>query len=213
MRRTCVWVAAFRNSVFHKILSEFLQPLRYVGIIRVFPYLLVILFLIWFLVLVGLFNNSSDVSEEYGSPRTCLSTLSLDTIAGGWSEWSISVEDAMGVEVDELGEDLGWSISCLKGVMGVVVKQAWGRTRWQTRNHDWYEVFRITLYSLPFLMRCGFWPLIHSYEYPCSSQSFPSDKTAGVFSRTFIVKKKSILWHTLQPVHASALLHWRLGLS
>ena len=27
-------------------------------------------------ILVGLFNNSSDVSEEYGSPRTCLSTLS-----------------------------------------------------------------------------------------------------------------------------------------
>ena len=26
-----------------------------------------------------------------------------------------------------------------------------------------------------------FWPLIHSEEYPCSSQRFPSDKTAGVF--------------------------------
>ena len=37
-------------------------------------------------------------------------------------------------------------------------------------------------------MRCGFWPLILSYEYPCSWQSFPSDKTAGVSSRTFIVK-------------------------
>ena len=37
---------------------------------------------------------------------------------------------------------------------------------------------------IPFLMRCGF----HSYDYPCSSQSFPSDKTAGVFWRTFIVK-------------------------
>ena len=37
-------------------------------------------------------------------------------------------------------------------------------------------------------MRCGFRPVIHSYEYPCSSQSFPSDNTAGVLSRTFIVK-------------------------
>ena len=37
-------------------------------------------------------------------------------------------------------------------------------------------------------MRCGFWPFIHSWEYPFSSQSFPSDNTAGVFSRTFIVK-------------------------
>ena len=39
--------------------------------------------MIGFGILVGLFNNSSVVSEEYGSPRTCLSTLSLDTIAGG----------------------------------------------------------------------------------------------------------------------------------
>ena len=36
-------------------------------------------------------------------------------------------------------------------------------------------------------MRCVFLPLIHS----CSSQSFPSDNTAGVFSRTFIVKNIS----------------------
>ena len=40
-------------------------------------------------------------------------------------------------------------------------------------------------------MRCGFWPLIYSWEYPFSSQSFPSDNTAGVLSRTFKVKKIS----------------------
>ena len=40
-------------------------------------------------------------------------------------------------------------------------------------------------------MRCGFWPLIHSWEYPCPSQSFPSDNTAGVSSRSFIVKNIS----------------------
>ena len=62
--------------------SEFLQPFPYVGIIRVSTYLLVILILFGFEILVGLSNNSSGVSEEYGSPRTCLSTLSLDTIAG-----------------------------------------------------------------------------------------------------------------------------------
>ena len=33
----------------------------------------------------------------------------------------------------------------------------------------------------------------HSCEYPCSSQSFPSDKTAGVSSRTFTVKKNPTL--------------------
>ena len=72
------------QELFHpQDLSEFLQPFRYVGMIRVSPYLFGILILILFSVWVGLFNNSSDVSEEYGSPRTCLSTLSLDTIAGG----------------------------------------------------------------------------------------------------------------------------------
>ena len=58
MRRTRVWVSAFRNSVIHKILSEFLQPFRYVGTQRrstwvgkerVSPYALVILIFIWFL--------------------------------------------------------------------------------------------------------------------------------------------------------------------
>ena len=157
MGRTCVWVSAFRNSVIHKILSEFLQPFRYVGIIHSHFYL----------VLVGLFNNSSDVSKEYGSLRTCLSTLSLDTIAGGWSEWSISVEDVMGVEMDELEEEL-------------VVKPG-------TTIGTKFSVLQCV--PIPFLMRRGFWPLIHSYEYPCSSQSFPGDKTAGVSSRTtFIVK-------------------------
>ena len=64
------------NSFIHKILSEFLQPFRYVGIIRVSPvpvrdsyYYLVLGF--WL------------VHATYRSLRTCLSTLSLDTIAGG----------------------------------------------------------------------------------------------------------------------------------
>ena len=33
-------------------------------------------------ILVGSCDNSSDVSEVNGSPRACLSTLSLDSIAG-----------------------------------------------------------------------------------------------------------------------------------
>ena len=49
-----------------------------------------------------------------------------------------------------------------------------------------------------FLMRCGKRPLIHSQKYPFSSQSFPSDNTAGVFSRNSIVKNLSnSLTHTV----------------
>ena len=62
------------------------------------------------------------------------------------------------------------------------------RTRWQTKNHERNEVLPCcTAPEYRFLMRCGFWPLIHPWEYPCSSQSFPSDKTAGVSSKSFIV--------------------------
>ena len=38
-----------------------------------------------------------------------------------------------------------------------------GRTRWQAWNHDRNKVLRVALYpNTVFLMRCGFWQLIHS---------------------------------------------------
>ena len=42
-----------------------------------------------------------------------------------------------------------------------------------------------------FLLRYGLCPLVHSHVCPWSSQSFPSDKTAGVSSRSFTVKNIS----------------------
>ena len=42
------------------------------------------------------------------------------------------------------------------------------------------------------MMSCGFWPLVHTWEYRWSSQSFPSERTAGVSSRSFTVTNKSI---------------------
>ena len=62
-------------------------------------------FLFGFGISVGSCNNSSGVSEVYGFLRACLSTFSLDSIAGWWSEWSISwPEGVVDVEVDELEE-------------------------------------------------------------------------------------------------------------
>ena len=69
------------------------------------------------------------------------------------------------------------------------------------------EVFRIALYSNPVYNDMWFLTVTHSYEYPCSSQSFPSDNTAGVLSRTFIVKKLS---NSLTCTVASS---WRLHFS
>ena len=44
---------------------------------------------------------------------------------------------------------------------------------------------------LPFLMRCGFWPLIQWYVYTWSLQSFPKERTAGVCSRGITFTNKS----------------------
>ena len=52
------------------------------------------------------------------------------------------------------------------------------------------EIFRIAL-RFPFLVRWGFWPLAFSQEYPWSSQSFPSDRNAGVSSSKSTVTKRS----------------------
>ena len=46
---TGVWVSAFRNSIIHEILFEFLQPFRYFGTQRVAPFYIVVTVFIWFL--------------------------------------------------------------------------------------------------------------------------------------------------------------------
>ena len=118
--RTGVSVSAFRNSVIHKIFSELLQPFRYVGMARVSPFLIVVFVFIWFwffgwlgqqllfrdfrrarvspscLSTCLLDTPAGKGSIPHGSPRSCLATLSLDT-----------VEDVMDGEADELEEDVG----------------------------------------------------------------------------------------------------------
>ena len=59
---------------------------------------------------------------------------------------------------------------------------------WNDKRH---EIFRCAQkYSSPFLINRGFGPLTPSYEYPCSSQSFPGDRTAGVSSSICTVSKR-----------------------
>ena len=76
-------------------------------------------------------SSSSGIPEEHRSLRAYFSTCLLDTVAGWESIPHRSrraylatlslgtVEDVMVGEVDELEEDVGWSISCLEGVMDV----------------------------------------------------------------------------------------------
>ena len=94
-------------------------------------------------------------------------------------------------EVDELEEDVGRSITCLEGVMDVEEGKLEEELADKAGTTIGTKFSVLHCARKPFSMRCGFGPVIHSYECPWSSQSFPSDNTAGVSSRTFIVKNIS----------------------
>ena len=89
----------------------------------------------------------------------------LDGDLNGSISWHEGVVDAEVDELEEVEDEPGTTIGTKFSVLHCI--------------------------RIPFLMRCGFWPLIHSYEYRCSSQSFPIDRTAGVTSRSFLVKNIS----------------------
>ena len=181
------------NSCSHFGTSEFNKSLRSISWFS---------FLFGLGFLVGLVNScSSEVSEEHGSPRSCHSTCLFDTAAGKWSVphaspralFSLSLDTVADVvvgEVDELEEDVGWSISCLEGVMDVEEGKLEEELVDKPGTTIGTKFSVLQIIRIPSLMRfLDHWSI--RKEYPFSSQSFPSDKTAGVFSRTFRVKNVS----------------------
>ena len=74
------------------------------------------------------------------------------------------------------GRHVEWSISCLEGVIDVEEGKLEEELVDKPGTTIGTKFSALHCIRIPFLMRCGFWPVIHSYEYPCSSQSFPSDK-------------------------------------
>ena len=90
--------------------------------------------------------------------------------------------------------------------------RSWRRI-WQAWNHNRNEISPCcTVPESQFKRDVFLWPLTHSWGNPFSSQNFPSDNIAGVFSKTFS-QEYVHFWHTPLPLHASALLLWRLWLS
>ena len=151
MRRTGVWVSVSRNSFFHKILSEFLQPFRYVGIIRVSPYLFVILIFIWF------WDFGWFVQQLFWCFRRIRVSPYLSVHTFTWHDcWMvirpwIRVSPYVSIHTFAWHDcwrmiwmiNLGWRChGCWRGKVG-------GRTRGQAWNHDRNEVHRIALYSNP----------------------------------------------------------------
>ena len=112
-----------------------------------------------------------------------LSSTNSDTGTGEMSLLSTSslsrteISPTVGEEGEDNEDEEEW-LSCFKGVREVDEELDKPGTTIGTK----FSVLQII--RIPSLMRCGFWPLIHSKEYPFSSQSFPSDNTAGVLSRT-----------------------------
>ena len=70
-------------------------------------------------------------------------------------------------EVDELEEDVGWSISSLEGVMDVEEGKFEEELVDKPRTTIGTKFSVLHCIQKTYSMRCGgFWPVIHSYEYP-----------------------------------------------
>ena len=113
-----------------------------------------------------LFDFGFWVGLVNGSPRTFRSTCELDTDAGSESVphmsafalFSLSLDTVIVGEVDELEEDVRWSISCFEGVIDVEegkLEEILADKRRPTIGPK-FSVLRCI--RIPFLMRCGFWP-------------------------------------------------------
>ena len=111
-----------------------------------------------------------------------LSSLVLALLSG--TEFSVYLLTLNTESCDEDVEEVG---------VGVVEEELVDKPG--TTNGTLFDILQSIL--LPFLVRCGFWPLVQWCVYPWSSQSFPRARTAGVSSRNITVTNKS---NSLMPL-------------
>ena len=166
-----------------------------------------------FWILVGLGN---------GSLRSFLSTCDLDTDAGSESVphmsafalLSLSLDTITVGEVDELEEDEGWSISCLESVMDVEEWNLEEELAAKTGTTIGTKFSVLHCIRIPFFNEMWFfdrWSIRKSTRF--HRKAFRAMRLLAYprglsLSRIFL-----ILWRTPLPLHAFALLHWRLWLS
>ena len=129
MRRTCVCVSAFRNSLIHEIFSEFLQPFRDFGAKRVSAFFLGVFIFIGFGIFgwlgqqrvhpffpFNMFTLDTDTGWKSIPLRSSLALVSLSFDSCGWwsgRDWRRRrminlpcLEDVIDVEEWELEEEL-----------------------------------------------------------------------------------------------------------
>ena len=162
MRRIGVRVSRFRNFIIHQIFSELLQPLRDFRTQRVFPFLQPRVFP-FFLVLFSIVFGVLLAWSTSGLPD--LSSTVVDTVTG---EGSLSIRSSrsrvlVSLTVGDEGEseeDVEQWLSWLESVFEVDEDPEDELDKPGTTTGTKFSVLHGIF--IPFLMRCGFWPLIHS---------------------------------------------------
>ena len=160
MRRTGVWVSAFRNFIIHQIFPEFLQPLQDFRTCATWVRLVKLL-VIGFTADNGLPRSIINIETGHRHWRgiTFSSILSFSSLIITWCccRW---------------WRRRAWRRCRTMPLLSWRRPWSWmirteGRTRWQAWNHDRNEVLRVALYPSPVFNEMRFFgPLIHSKEYP-----------------------------------------------
>ena len=94
---------------------------------------------------------------------------------------------------------------------------SWWRSRgriWQAWNHNSNEIFRVAGYPNPVFNEMWFLTIDPFVRIPVFIAKLSDRQYCWrVFEDFHSQRIYSILWHTQLPLHASALLHWRMWLS
>ena len=203
--RTGVWVSVFRNFIVHQFFSEFLQPLRdfracttWVGKQRVapFPQQRASPFRVSFDWVLDVDRWTTVVDTVTGdlslSVRSCRSRVLVSLTVG---------------DEDELEEDVEQWLPSWKYPWSWWIRSR--RRIWQAWRHNRHEVLRFAMDPNPVLNEIWFF-----YHWSIHKNVLVHRKAfrAIILLACFRARIYPILWHTQLPLHASALLHWRLWL-
>ena len=226
MRRTGVWVSVFKNSVIHEIIYGFLKPFQdfracvtCVSIQRVAPFYRGFLFICFWKLLVGFVTLLViGFRASNGCNRSIINIVTWHkhwrvrfSVRSSLSRVSLSLNVVVGEE-DELEEDVGWSFSWLESVIDVEELELDEELVDKPGTNE--RIFSVLhCMRLPLLMRCIFERWSTRMSIRVHRKTFRAIRLLAYSRGLSKSRMYPILWHTQLPLHAFALLHWRLWLS